>query len=70
MAKRIAGDGWLTADPLWEADPDPLRGSTILCQLGILTSIFGHPSGVAYYQTLRDYTRERVQRAETESIFH
>jgi len=38
----------------------------MLGQLGILTSIFGHPSGVAYYQALRDYIQERAQRAEPE----
>ena len=56
----------LEAAALREADPAPLRGSTMLGQLGILTSIFGHPSGVAYYQALRDYTRERAQRGEPE----
>jgi benzoyl-CoA reductase/2-hydroxyglutaryl-CoA dehydratase subunit BcrC/BadD/HgdB len=56
----------LEAAALREADPAPLRGSTMLGQLGILTSIFGHPSGVAYYQALRDYTWERVQRAGPE----
>jgi benzoyl-CoA reductase/2-hydroxyglutaryl-CoA dehydratase subunit BcrC/BadD/HgdB len=56
----------LEAAVLREADPAPLRGSTMLGQLGILTSIFGHPSGVAYYQALRDYTHERAQRAEPE----
>jgi benzoyl-CoA reductase/2-hydroxyglutaryl-CoA dehydratase subunit BcrC/BadD/HgdB len=51
---------------LREADPAPLRGSSMLGQLGILTSIFGHPAGVAYYRALRDYVQERIQRAEPE----
>lgn len=51
---------------LREAHPAPLRGSFMLGQLGILTSIFGHPSGVDYYRTLRDFIRERIERAEPE----
>jgi len=49
-----------------EADPAPLRGSAMLDQLGLLTSMFGHAAGVAYYRALRDYTLERIQRAEPE----
>jgi benzoyl-CoA reductase/2-hydroxyglutaryl-CoA dehydratase subunit BcrC/BadD/HgdB len=49
-----------------EAHPAPLRGSAMLDQLGILTSILGHPSGVTYYRALRDYTADRIQRAEPE----
>jgi benzoyl-CoA reductase/2-hydroxyglutaryl-CoA dehydratase subunit BcrC/BadD/HgdB len=51
---------------LREAHPAPLRGSDMLGHLGILTSMFGHPAGVAHYRALRDYTLERVQRAEPE----
>lgn len=51
---------------LREAHPAPLRGSSMLAQLGMLTSMFGHPAGVAYYRALRDYTLERIQRAEPE----
>jgi len=49
-----------------EADPAPLRGSAMLDQLGLLTSMFGHPTGVAYYRALRDYTLERIRRADPE----
>lgn len=35
-------------------------------ELGKLTSVFGHPAGVAYYRALRGYTQERIQRAEPE----
>ena len=48
------------------AHPAPLRGSAMLGGLGILTSVFGHPAGVDYYRTLRDYTLERTQRADPE----
>ncbi len=51
---------------LRETHPAPLRGSAMLSQLGILTSMFGHPAGVAYYRALRDYTLERVRRGEPE----
>jgi benzoyl-CoA reductase/2-hydroxyglutaryl-CoA dehydratase subunit BcrC/BadD/HgdB len=51
---------------LREAQPAPLRGSAMLDQLGILSAIFGHPSGVTYYRALRDYTADRIQRAEPE----
>ena len=51
---------------LREAQPAPLRGSEMLGQLGLLTSMFGRPAGVAYYRALRDYTQERIQRAEPE----
>jgi benzoyl-CoA reductase/2-hydroxyglutaryl-CoA dehydratase subunit BcrC/BadD/HgdB len=47
-------------------DPAPLRGSSMLSQLGMLTTMFGHPTAVAYYRALRDYTRERVERSEPE----
>ena len=51
---------------LREAHPAPLRGSSTLGHLGILTSMLGHPAGVAYYRALRDYTLERIQRTEPE----
>jgi benzoyl-CoA reductase/2-hydroxyglutaryl-CoA dehydratase subunit BcrC/BadD/HgdB len=51
---------------LREADPAPLRGSAMLDQLGLLTSMLGHPAGVSYYRALRDFTRERIRRAEPE----
>lgn len=51
---------------LREAHPAPLRGSALLDQLGILTSMFGHPAGVTYYRALRDYALERIRRAEPE----
>jgi benzoyl-CoA reductase/2-hydroxyglutaryl-CoA dehydratase subunit BcrC/BadD/HgdB len=51
---------------LRETNPAPLRGSAMLDQLGMLTSILGHPSGVTYYRALRDYTADRIQRAEPE----
>lgn len=51
---------------LREADPAPLRGSALLDQLGMLTSMFGHPAGVAYYRALRDYTLERIRHGEPE----
>lgn len=51
---------------LRETNPAPLRGSAMLDQLGMLTSMFGHPAGVAYYRALRDYTLERVRRGEPE----
>jgi benzoyl-CoA reductase/2-hydroxyglutaryl-CoA dehydratase subunit BcrC/BadD/HgdB len=53
---------------LREARPAPLRGSALLDQLGILTSMFGHPAGVTYYRALRDYTLERIRRAEPEQV--
>ena len=51
---------------LREAHPAPLRGSSMLGELGNLTSLFGHPAGVAYYGALRDYIQERIGRAEPE----
>jgi benzoyl-CoA reductase/2-hydroxyglutaryl-CoA dehydratase subunit BcrC/BadD/HgdB len=51
---------------LREAHPAPLRGSSMLGQLGVLTAMLGHPSGVAYYRALRDYTLERTKRSEPE----
>jgi benzoyl-CoA reductase/2-hydroxyglutaryl-CoA dehydratase subunit BcrC/BadD/HgdB len=51
---------------LREAHPAPLRGSARLDQLGMLTAMFGHPAGVAYYRALREYTLERIQRGEPE----
>ncbi len=51
---------------LREARPAPLRGSALLDQLGILTSMFGHPAGVTYYRALRDYTLGRIQGNEAE----
>jgi benzoyl-CoA reductase/2-hydroxyglutaryl-CoA dehydratase subunit BcrC/BadD/HgdB len=51
---------------LREAHPAPLRGSAMLGELGNLTSLFGHPTGVAFYRALRDYTQERIGRAEPE----
>ncbi len=51
---------------LREAHPAPLRGSSMLGELGNLSSLFGHPAGVAYYRALRDYTQERIGRAEPE----
>jgi hypothetical protein len=49
---RVSGHVDLEATALREADPVPPRGSTMLGQLGILTSIFGHPSG---WPTTRRY---------------
>lgn len=51
---------------LREAHPAPLRGSAMLGQLGMLTSIFGNPAGVDYYRALRDYVRERTQHVRPE----
>jgi benzoyl-CoA reductase/2-hydroxyglutaryl-CoA dehydratase subunit BcrC/BadD/HgdB len=51
---------------LREANPAPLRGSALLDQLGVLTSMFGHPAGVTYYRALRDYTLERIRCGEPE----
>jgi benzoyl-CoA reductase/2-hydroxyglutaryl-CoA dehydratase subunit BcrC/BadD/HgdB len=51
---------------LRETQPAPLRGSSMLDQLGALTSMFGHPAGVAYYQALLDYTLARTTKAEPE----
>ncbi|GAB4529867.1 MAG: 2-hydroxyacyl-CoA dehydratase family protein [Anaerolineae bacterium] len=51
---------------LRQARPAPLRGSSMLGELGNLTSMFGHPAGVAYYRALRDYTQERIRRGEPE----
>jgi benzoyl-CoA reductase/2-hydroxyglutaryl-CoA dehydratase subunit BcrC/BadD/HgdB len=51
---------------LREAHPAPLRGSAMLDQLGILSSILGHPHGVTYYRALRDYAADRIHRAEPE----
>jgi benzoyl-CoA reductase/2-hydroxyglutaryl-CoA dehydratase subunit BcrC/BadD/HgdB len=51
---------------LREAHPAPLRGSSMMGELGNLSSLFGHPAGVAYYRTLRDYIQERIGRAEPE----
>ncbi|MFV1859130.1 MAG: 2-hydroxyacyl-CoA dehydratase subunit D [Anaerolineales bacterium] len=56
----------LQAGALREAHPAPLRGSAMLDQLGMLTSMFGHPAGVAYYRALRDYIRERIREGEPE----
>jgi benzoyl-CoA reductase/2-hydroxyglutaryl-CoA dehydratase subunit BcrC/BadD/HgdB len=58
LALEVAG--------LREAHPAPLRGSDLIGDLGKLTSMFGHPAGVAHYRALRDYVLERVQRAEPE----
>jgi len=51
---------------LRESQPAPLRGSSMLGELGNLTSLFGHPAGVTYYRTLRDYVQVRVDWAEPE----
>ncbi len=51
---------------LREAQPAPLRGSGMRDQLGMLTAMFGHPSGIRYYQTLRDYTRQRITSSQPE----
>jgi benzoyl-CoA reductase/2-hydroxyglutaryl-CoA dehydratase subunit BcrC/BadD/HgdB len=51
---------------LREAHPAPLRGSSMLGELGNLTSLFGQPAGVAYYRALRDYVQERIGRAGPE----
>ena len=51
---------------LREAHPAPLRGSSMLGELGNLTSMFGHPAGVAYYRALLDYVKERIHRAGPE----
>jgi benzoyl-CoA reductase/2-hydroxyglutaryl-CoA dehydratase subunit BcrC/BadD/HgdB len=51
---------------LREAHPAPLRGSSMMGELGNLSSLFGHPAGVAYYRAMRDYTQERIGRAEPE----
>jgi benzoyl-CoA reductase/2-hydroxyglutaryl-CoA dehydratase subunit BcrC/BadD/HgdB len=51
---------------LREAHPAPLRGSSMMGELGNLTAMFGHPTGVAYYQVLRDYAQERLQSGEPE----
>ncbi len=51
---------------LRETQPAPLRGSSLLGQLAMLTSMFGHPAGVAYYRALRDYTRERIHNGQPE----
>lgn len=51
---------------LREAQPAPLRGSSTLGHLGILTSMFGHPLGVTYYRALEEYTLERIKRADPE----
>jgi benzoyl-CoA reductase/2-hydroxyglutaryl-CoA dehydratase subunit BcrC/BadD/HgdB len=56
----------LEAAALRQAQPAPLRGSAMLGELGNLTALFGHPAGVAYYRALRDYVRERIDRAEPE----
>jgi benzoyl-CoA reductase/2-hydroxyglutaryl-CoA dehydratase subunit BcrC/BadD/HgdB len=44
---------------LRESDPAPIRGSSMLGQLGMLTTMFGHPGALAYYTALRDYVLER-----------
>jgi benzoyl-CoA reductase/2-hydroxyglutaryl-CoA dehydratase subunit BcrC/BadD/HgdB len=62
QARKLA----LEVMALREAQPAPLRGSAMLGQLGILTSIFGHPAGGDYYQALRDYTLERIERTDPE----
>lgn len=51
---------------LREAEPAPLRGSGMRDQLGMLTAMFGHPSGIRYYQALRDYTAQRVADGQPE----
>ena len=51
---------------LREAHPAPLRGSSMLGELGNLAAMFGHATGVAYYRSLRDYAQERVQSGEPE----
>ncbi|MFQ6057583.1 MAG: 2-hydroxyacyl-CoA dehydratase subunit D [Anaerolineae bacterium] len=48
------------------AVPAPLRGSAMLGQLGLITSIFGSPHGVAYYRALRDYTQDLVRHGASE----
>jgi benzoyl-CoA reductase/2-hydroxyglutaryl-CoA dehydratase subunit BcrC/BadD/HgdB len=50
----------LEVERLREAEPTPLRGSGMLDQLAMLTSMFGHPAGVTYYQALRDYAKSRL----------
>ncbi len=42
------------------ARPAPLRGSDMIAQIGLTVMVFGSPFGVAYYQAMRDYVRERV----------
>jgi benzoyl-CoA reductase/2-hydroxyglutaryl-CoA dehydratase subunit BcrC/BadD/HgdB len=56
----------LEAAALRAAQPAPVRGSDMLGQLGIVTAMFGHAAGVAYYQALRDYTLERLRCNEPE----
>jgi len=51
---------------LREAQPAPLRGSGMRDQLAMLTAMFGHPSGIRYYQALRDYTARRVADGQPE----
>jgi benzoyl-CoA reductase/2-hydroxyglutaryl-CoA dehydratase subunit BcrC/BadD/HgdB len=51
---------------LRETQPAPLRGSSLLGQLAMLTSMFGHSAGVAYYRALRDYTWERIHNGQPE----
>lgn len=45
---------------LRESEPAPLRGSGMLDQLAMLTSMFGHPAGLTYYRALLDYAQQRV----------
>jgi len=51
---------------LREAHPAPVRGSSMIGELGNLAALFGHAVGVAHYQSLRDYVRERINCAQPE----
>jgi len=54
----------LEVEHLREAEPTPLRGSGMLDQLAMLTSMPGHPVGVTYYQALLDYAKSRLANPE------
>ena len=51
---------------LRQAQPAPVRGSLMMDQLAVLSSMFGHRAGVRYYQRLRDYVQQRIRRGQPE----
>lgn len=51
---------------LRRVQPAPVRGSVMMDQLAVLSSMFGHRAGVHYYQRLRDYVQQRIRRGQPE----
>lgn len=62
-AARLSNLAWDAAQEqlaLRAARPAPLRGSTMIAQLGLTVMLFGTSFGIEYHEALRDQVRERV----------